>query len=141
MHTMRNRKKLYKNFNTHLILHFSILIIFVLLVLGCGKKAPPVPPHQAKPPTINDLRASIDGGTLKLTWAIPREKGTIMPSLSGFIVYRSKMLHSGPNCKNSPVLFKRVADILTEVSASGYIKKVLLRTLNPLKRAIGISIR
>jgi len=38
-------------------------------VLGCGKKAPPVPPHQAKPPTVTDLRASIDGGTLKLTWS------------------------------------------------------------------------
>ncbi len=141
LHTMRSRKKLYKNFNTHLILHFSILIIFVLLILGCGKKAPPVPPRQAKPPTGHDLRASIiDRGTLKLTCAIPVEKGTIMPSLSGFIVYRSKMLHSDSNCKISPVLFKRVTDILTEVSASGYIKKVLLRTLNSLKRAIGISI-
>lgn len=141
MHTMRNRKKLYKNFDTHLILHFSIPIIFVLLVLGCGKKAPPVPPRQAKPPTVNDLRASIDGGTLKLTWTIPKEKGGIMPGVSHFIVDRSKMLHSDSNCKNSPVMFKRVADILIEVSASGYIKKVLLRTLNPLKRAIGISIR
>jgi len=123
MHTMRNRKKSYKNFNTHLILRFSILIIFVLLVLGCGKKAPPVPPRQAKPPTVNDLRASIDGGTLKLPWTIPRKKGTIMSSLSGFIVYRSKMLRSGSNCKDSPVLFKRVVHILIEVSASGYIKR------------------
>ena len=48
-----------------------------------------------------------------------------MPSLSGFIVYRSKMLHSDSKCKNSPVLFKRVADILIEISASGYIKTVL----------------
>jgi len=139
---MRNRKKLYKNFNTHFIVHFSILIIFVLLVVGCGKKGPPMPPRQAKPPTVNDLRASIDeGGTLKLPWIIPRKKGTMMPSLSGFIVYRSKMLHSGSHCKNSPVLFKRVADILIEVSASGYIKTVLWRTLNSLKRAIGISTR
>jgi len=120
---MRNRKKLYKNFNTHFIVHFSILIIFVLLVLGCGKKAPPVPPHQAKPPTINDLRASIDGDTLKLTCAIPKEKGGVISGVSRFIVYRSKMLHSDSNCKNSPVLFKRVADILIEVSASEYIKR------------------
>jgi len=141
MHIMRNRKKLYKNFDTYLILPFSILIIFVLLVLGCGKKAPPVPPRQAKPPTVNDLRASIDGGILKLTWTIPKEKGRIISDLSGFIVYRSKMLHPDSHGKNSPVLFKRVADIFIEVSASGYIKKVLLRTLNPLKRSIGISIR
>jgi hypothetical protein len=120
---MRNRKKLYRNFDTHLILPFSILIIFVLLVLGCGKKAPPVPPRQKKPPAVNDLRASIDGDILKLTWTIPREKGTIMPSLSGFIVYRSKMLLSGSDCKNCPVPFKRVADIPIEAKDPEYMKK------------------
>jgi hypothetical protein len=123
VHIMRNRKKLYRNFDTHLILPFSILIIFVLLVLGCGKKAPPVPPRQKKPPAVNDLRASIDGGILKLTWTIPREKGTIMPSLSGFIVYRSKMLLSGSDCKNCPVPFKRVADIPIEAKDPEYMKK------------------
>ncbi|MBW2002300.1 MAG: hypothetical protein JRI30_07280 [Deltaproteobacteria bacterium] len=122
---MKNRKKLYKNFNTHLISHFSILIIFFLLVLGCGKKAPPVPPHQAKPQTINDLRSTINGGTLKLTWAILTEKGGIISGLSRFIVYRSKMLHSDSKRKNSPVLFKRVADILIEVSTSGFKKGVI----------------
>lgn len=120
---MRNRKKLYKNFDTHLILPFSILIIFVLLVLGCGKKAPPVPPRQAKPPTVNDLRASIDGGILKLSWTIPREKGTIMPSLSGFIIYRSKMLLLDTDCEVCPVPFKRVADILIEAKGPEYMKK------------------
>ncbi len=123
MHTMRNRKKLYKSFYTHLILQLSILGIFVLFVSGCGKKAPPVPPHQKKSHAVNDLRASIDGGTLKLTWTIPKEKGEIISDLSDFIVYRSKMLRSGSDWKNCPALFKRVADIPIEVRASGYMKK------------------
>jgi hypothetical protein len=139
MHTMRNRKKLYKKFNTHLTLRHSIMILLILFFSSCGKKAPPVPPRQAKPPTVNDLRTPINGGTLKLTWAIPKEKGGIISDLPGFIFNRSKMLDSYFNCKNSPVLFKCVADILIEVSASGYIKKVLLRTLNPSKRSTGIS--
>ena len=123
MHTMRNRKKLYKTFNTHLILQLSILSIFVLFVLGCGKKAPPVPPRQKKSHAVNDLHANIDGETLKLTWTIPREKGEIISDLSGFMIYRSKMPHSDSDCKNCPVLFKRVADIPIEVRASGYMKK------------------
>jgi len=123
MHTMRNRKGLYKNFNTHLILHFSILITFVLLVLGCGKKAPPVPPREKKPPAVNDLSTSIDGDTLKLTWAIPKEKGRIISDLSGFIVYRSKMLLSDSDCKVCPAPFKRVADIPIEAKGSKYMKK------------------
>jgi hypothetical protein len=89
MHTMRNRKKLYKTFNTHLILQLSILSIFVLFVSGCGKKAPPVPPHQKKSHAVNDLHANIDGDMLKLTWTIPREKGEIMPRLSDPIEVRA----------------------------------------------------
>jgi hypothetical protein len=123
VHIMRNRKKLYKNFNIHLILPFSILIIFVLLVLGCGKKAPPVPPRQAKPPTVNDLHASIDESILKLTWTIPKEKGRIISDLSGFIVYRSKMLLLDTDCEVCPVPFKRVADIPIEAKGPEYMKK------------------
>ena len=120
MYAMIKQKKFYKNFNTHLILPFSILIIFVLLVLGCGKKAPPVPPRQAKPSAVNDVCASIDRVTFKLTCTFPKEKGIIMPSLSGFIVYNLKMLHPASNFNNSPVLFKCIADILIEINAYEY---------------------
>jgi len=133
MYAMIKQKKFYKNFNTHLILPFSILIIFVLLVLGCGKKAPPVPPRQAKPPTVNDLRASIDGGALKLIWTIPKEKGCIISGMSRFIVYRLKMLHSDSNRKNSPVLFKCVADILIEINAYEY-KKAAVTYIKSLEK-------
>ena len=126
MHTMKNRKKLYKSFNKRLTLQFSILIIFALFFSSCGKKAPPVPPRQVKLPAINDLSASIDGDTLKLTWATPKEKGKIISGLSGFIVYRSKMLLSDSDCKNCPVLFKRVADIPIKVKGSGYMKKGII---------------
>ena len=123
MHTMRNRKKLYKTFNTHLILQLSILSIFVLFVSGCGKKAPPVPPRQKKSHAVNDLHANIDGETLKLTWAISKEKGKIISDLSGFIVYRSKMLLLDSDCEVCPVPFKRVADIPIEAKGFEYMKK------------------
>ncbi len=124
MHTMRNRKKLYKSFYTHLAVPFSIMIIFVLFSYSCGKKAPPVPPREKKPPAVNDLSTSIDGDTLKLTWAIPKEKGRIISDLSGFIVYRSKMLLSDSDCEVCPVPFKRVADIPFEAKGSKYMKSV-----------------
>jgi hypothetical protein len=123
MHTMRNRKRFYNNLNTHFIVRFSIFIIFLLLVLGCGKKAPPVPPRQAKPPTVNDLRASIDESILKLTWAIPKEKGRIISGLSRFIVYRSKILLLDTDCEVCAVPFKRVADIPIEVKGPEHMKK------------------
>jgi hypothetical protein len=122
MLTIKNLK-LYKGFSKDLILQSSILITFVLSLSVCGKKAPPIPPSQIQPPAVNDLSASIDGNTLKTTWTIPKEKGKVTPGLSGFIVYRSKRPLSESDCKNCPVLFKRVADIPIEVKASGRPEK------------------
>jgi hypothetical protein len=99
------------------------MILFILFFSSCGKKAPPVPPRQAKPPTVNDLRTPINGGTLKLTWAIPKEKGRIISDLSGFIVYRSKMLLLDTDYEVCPVPFKRVADIPIEAKGPEYMKK------------------
>lgn len=118
-----NNKRFYESFGKGLIVQFSILITFSLLLSGCGRKAPPVAPRQVKPPAVNDLSASIDGDMLKLTWTIPREKEKVTSGLSGFIVYRSKRLSSESDCKSCPVLFKRVTDIPIEVPSSGYIKR------------------
>ena len=101
---MRKQKKVYKNFNKYFIVPFSVFIVFVLLVFGCGKKAPPVPPREAKPSLGNNVCESIDRPTYKMTWTFHREKEITIPSLSGFIVYRLKMLHSDSNFNNSPVL-------------------------------------
>jgi hypothetical protein len=137
---MRNRKKSFKRFDTHFVGHFSIFIIFFVLVSGCGKKAPPVPPRQAKPPIINDVCVNINRATPKLKRTIPGEKGMIIPNLSDCIAYSLKMFPSDSNFKNSPVFLKYISDSLIEVNASQYMKKLLLRTPNPLKRIIGISI-
>jgi hypothetical protein len=119
---MRKQKKVYKNFNKYFIVPFSVFIVFVLLVFGCGKKAPPIPPREAKPLTGNNVCASVDRPTHKITWTFHREKGMTMPHLSCFIVYRVKMFHSDSNFKNSPALFTCIADILIKISAYEYKK-------------------
>jgi hypothetical protein len=88
---------------------------------GCGKKGPPVPPSQKPVPAVSDLKYSIDGDTLTLTWTIPKEieKGTTVSD--GFIVYRYKRPISDSPCKNCPKLFKRVSDITND--SPGYENK------------------
>ena len=49
-----------KGFGRGLIAIFSILICIVVFFPGCGRKAPPVPPDQARPPAVDDLSSSID---------------------------------------------------------------------------------
>jgi len=103
----------------------SILIALFILLPGCGKKGPPVPPRQKPIPSVSDLKYSIDGSILTLTWTIPKEKENLKTAFNGFIVYRYKRPISDSPCKNCPKLFQQVADIPTEntIDAPGYEDK------------------
>jgi predicted small lipoprotein YifL len=96
------------------IVQILIIVAFSIFLSGCGKKAPPKPPRQEKPPVIDDLSYSLDGDNLKLTWTIPEVKRKVKSGLGGFYVFRSKKSVSESDCKNCPKLFKRVADISLE---------------------------
>lgn len=87
---------------------FLSIYIAVSFITGCGKKGPPVPPRQAKPPEVTDLKATIAGDTLGLTWTVrrPPPRGQ-----AGFYVYRSKTALSEPVCETCPIVFQRIADI------------------------------
>jgi hypothetical protein len=122
MVTIKNIK-LYKGFSKDLILLVLIPVSFLLSLSCCGKKAPPIPPSQTQPPTVDDLGASIDRDELKLTWTIPKEKENVTPRMSGFIVYRAKTPLSESDCEDCPVLFERVADIPIEMKGSGNLKE------------------
>jgi len=103
--------KFVNRFGRGLILHLSVLMALAFLFSGCGKKGPPVAPHQEKPPPVNDLAFRVDEDFLVLSWTISQSKVTRFSDPGGFIVHRSKEKLSEPECKNCPILFQRVADI------------------------------
>jgi len=108
-----------------IIVQILIIVAFSVFLSGCGKKAPPKSPYQEEPPIVDDLSYSLDGDRLKLTWTTPEVKRKVKSGLGGFYVFRSKKLVSESDCKNCPVIFKRVADILlqgTESSGRDSIK-------------------
>ena len=129
-----------------IIIRILIIVAFSIFLSGCGKKAPPKPPRQEKPPVVDDLSYSLDGDNLKLTWTIPEVKGNVKSGLGGFYVFRSKKSVSESDCKNCPKIFKRVADISPEHMGNsgkdsikyavalekgyGYIYKVVIYTNN-----------
>ena len=101
------------------------IIILIFLLPGCGKKGPPVPPSQKPVPAVSDLKYSIDGDILTLTWAIPTGTEKEKTIFDGFIVYRYKRPISDSPCKNCPKLFQKVSDIPVDTTndAPGYGNK------------------
>jgi len=108
-------KLMNKGFGRGMTAIFSILLCIAVFSLGCGRKAPPVPPRHEPPPAVNDLSSSIEGDMLRLFWTVPEANKKIMSNLSGFVVYRSKKIVSKSECKKCPLLFKRIADVPVDV--------------------------
>ena len=53
-----------------LMLQLSIGITVTIFLSGCGRKAPPVPPHQESSQAVTDTRSIADGGLLQQARAL-----------------------------------------------------------------------
>lgn len=93
------------------ILMTLILLVSALGIGGCGKKGPPVAPHEKPTPAVNDLKGYREGERIVLAWHLPADFNHQAGELDGFRVYRSKQLLDMETCKGCPLLFERVAAI------------------------------
>jgi hypothetical protein len=78
-----------------------LLWIILVIVAGCGKKAPPVPWGSIVPKRIVDLVALPREGRLLLEWTAPKENTDKTPliDLDGFQILRSGGLLIGDQCR------------------------------------------
>jgi hypothetical protein len=80
-------------------------MVWVMLVLGgCGRKAPPTVPDRSALMAVNDLKGSVSNGTVKLTWSHrPANAGAV-----GYIVLRAQLALAKPECPECPQVFQKV---------------------------------
>jgi len=88
---------------TSLLVALAAVAGAAFLWLGCGVKGAPIPPEEARPERILDLRAEAVKSGIRLSWGRPREyvSGKKLRDLAGFTVMRA-----GPEGR-----FKKLADI------------------------------
>ncbi len=78
----------------------------LLLVGGCGYKNNPVPPEYVVPEPIVDLRYTVDGKGVQLSWSYPVKtvKGTTVEDIVAFDLYRA-VVPVDEYCKGCPIPF------------------------------------
>lgn len=85
------------------------------LIGGCGKKGPPVAPGAKPLPAVSDLRLTMGTDRIWLAWSIPIEMKKVSAGIKEFAVYRSKTSTTETECKDCPILFKRIAQVPLEI--------------------------
>ncbi len=84
-----------------------VLVLAAMLVIGCGKKAPPVAPRHAPLIQVTDLHGGLNKGTVRLTWHHSPENAHAV----GYIVLRAQSALIRPECPGCPLVFQKVDTI------------------------------
>ncbi len=86
--------------------------------LGCGKKGPPRPPKRPLPPVVQDLRHTIQGDVVELSWTLPGPAGGSASAPAAIKVFRAVQSDEEISCETCPIRFVAVAEIPIHENAS-----------------------
>jgi predicted small lipoprotein YifL len=104
---------------------FLLALLPSLLLSGCGKKGPLVPPEALAPAQVHDLAVAQKGGRFLVTWSAPsrEESGKRLTDLAGFLLFRRPVLPPAEDCEECPSAYTQVAkgyvDYPSEISKVG----------------------
>ena len=99
----------------HLIFALCATVVWVLIALavffGCGKKAPPLPPHSDPVPPVADLSHSVEGSRVVLTWTIPDKVKQGVFGEGVTILFRATTELTDEPCSDCPLVFQRIDEV------------------------------
>jgi hypothetical protein len=81
--------------------------VLLLLVSGCGKKAPPVAPKSRPLSAVTDLKGILDVAHVRLTWTHRPENRYA----EEYVVLRAQRGLSRPECGDCPKVFQKVGAV------------------------------
>jgi hypothetical protein len=87
-------------------------LLAFLMLTACGRKTLPIPPHEAVPEAIRDLRFQQDESLVVLTWTYPKVTtvGTKLPVVESFLVLRA-VVPEQEYCPGCPVTFSSAEEV------------------------------
>jgi len=89
------------------------MVVFALLLAGCGKKGPLVPPESFVPAPVSALSVEQKEDTFYVSWPAPGkdEGGRPLTDLAGFRVYRRPVLPPDQDCEECPTAYTLIRTV------------------------------
>ncbi len=86
-------------------------LIVAVAMLGCGRKAPPIPKDATVPRAVKNLKLEKRAGVIRLTWEEPKKdlKGRKLKNLTGYKVLKKVVKPGSNECVDCPAGFREVA--------------------------------
>ena len=78
-------------------------------LFGCGKKAPPLPPHSEPVPPVTDLSYALRDSRVMLTWTVPKEVKQGSFGEGEMILSRARTKLVDELCPECPLVFQTIA--------------------------------
>lgn len=93
------------------------MLLWGLLVMGCGVKALPLAPHAQVPQTIKNLEVLSRRGAVALQWSVPKKdaEGGNLVNLGGFHIWRKVIPVEEKNCSSCKYYFELLVELEYEV--------------------------
>jgi predicted small lipoprotein YifL len=98
-----------------------LVLLFIVVLSGCGKKGALVPPEALVPAAISDLRVEQKGDRFLVLWSSPtrQEGGRALRNLAGFRLFRRDLLPPGEDCEECPEAYSLLTSIDPEYPRGG----------------------
>jgi len=84
-----------------------ILIVLVMVGIGCGKKADPIPPKAVAPKAATELAVQGTGSGISVAWTMPANAVDV----TGFRILRGELPAGDAGCPGCPREFGLIADL------------------------------
>lgn len=78
-------------------------------IVGCGKKALPLPPHSDPMPHVTDLSYDLQGSRVVLEWTIPDEVKRGAFGEGEMVLSRARTKLNDDLCPECPLVFQRIS--------------------------------